>query len=83
MRPSGKRSGAFWRSGGPFEPRHQKTIRSPDIALRFSQWRLAGADPNGNAVELAGQTTAVVRRQADGCWLLAVDNPYGAAGAAV
>lgn len=64
---------------GPFELRHQQTIQSPTIALLFSHWRLTGTDPDGNAVELMGQTTDVVRRQADGSWLLAVDNPHGAA----
>lgn len=68
---------------GQFELRHQKTLQSPDVALLFSEWRLTGADPNGNPVDLGGQTSDVVRRQPDGSWLLVVDNPYGAAGAAV
>lgn len=68
---------------GRFELRHQKTLQSRDVALLFSAWRLAGTDPDGNPVDLGGQTSDVVRRQPDGTWLVAVDNPYGGAGVTV
>jgi len=58
-----------------------KVILANDIALLFSKWNLS--DPEGNAVELSGQTSDVVRRQADGSWLFVIDNPFGAAGVGV
>ena len=48
-----------------------------DVALLFSDWTLSATDPDGNAVELAGRTTDVARRQADGSWLFVIDDPYG------
>jgi hypothetical protein len=40
---------------------------------------LKGAsEADGNPIDLAGQTTDVVRRQPDCSWLVAVDNPWGA-----
>jgi hypothetical protein len=32
-------------------------------------------------VSLAGQTSDVARRQADGRWLIMIDNPFGGQGA--
>ena len=53
-------------------------METNDIALLCSKWALKGTDPQGNSVELAGQTADVVRRQSDGTWLLVIDNPWGA-----
>jgi uncharacterized protein (TIGR02246 family) len=58
-----------------------KVFRTDDIALLFSRWILKGTDPNGGTVERTGQTSDVVRRQADGSWLFVIDNPQGAAAA--
>jgi ketosteroid isomerase-like protein len=58
-----------------------RTIQGEDIAILFSNWTLNGTDPNGGPVALAGQTSDVVRRQADGSWLFVIDNPFGAAAA--
>jgi uncharacterized protein (TIGR02246 family) len=59
-----------------------RVIQADDTALLFSKWTLSGTGPDGNAVELAGHTSDVVRRQADGTWLMVIDNPYGAEGVA-
>ena len=56
-----------------------RMIQSGDVALLLSKWTIKGSYPNGEAVELAGQTSDVVRRQASGTWLVVIDNPYGAA----
>ncbi len=55
------------------------TIQSEDIAINYCAWTLTGADPEGNAVEMEGLSTDILRRQADGTWLLVIDNPYGTA----
>ena len=36
-----------------------------------------GTGPNGMTVEMAGKSSDVLRRQPDGTWLIAVDNPWG------
>jgi len=55
------------------------TIEGKDIAINYCSWTLTGTDPEGNAVRMEGLSTDVLRRQADGTWLLAIDNPYGTA----
>ena len=61
----------------------RKAFQANDIALLFSTWTLTGTDPNGGGpVEMAGQTSDVVRRQPDGTWLFVIDVPFGAEAAA-
>ncbi len=57
-------------------------VRAGDLALLISRWRLTGTDPGGAAVDIGGQTSDVARRQADGSWLFAIDNPWGDAAVA-
>ena len=52
-------------------------IEAKDIALFCSKWDLVGTSPEGNRVEMSGTSSDVLRRQADGRWLVAVDNPWG------
>ena len=56
-------------------------VRTEDLALVISRWRLVGTGPDGAAVEIGGQTSDVARRQADGSWRFAIDNPWGDAAA--
>ncbi len=57
-------------------------VRAGDLALLISRWRLTGTGPDGAAVDIGGQTSDVARRQADGSWLFAIDNPWGDAAVA-
>ena len=59
---------------GKFTMQLERAIEAEGVALLISKWTLSGG-----AVELAGTTSDVVRRQADGTWLVAIDNPYGTA----
>jgi ketosteroid isomerase-like protein len=52
-------------------------IRSGDLALLHSSWTLSGTGPDGSPLNLSGTTADVVRRQPDGTWLFAIDNPWG------
>ena len=52
-------------------------IRSDDLALLHDRWTLSGTAPDGSPVHLSATTADVVRRQADGTWLFAIDNPWG------
>jgi len=49
-----------------------------DLALTGGRWQGTGQDADGNAIKLSGNSREVVRRQADGTWLFAIDNPWGA-----
>lgn len=48
-----------------------------DLALVISKWTMRGDGQDGEPLEMAGQTADVMRRQTDGSWRVAIDNPYG------
>jgi uncharacterized protein (TIGR02246 family) len=54
-----------------------RVIQSGDVALLHGAWILSGMGPDGSAIEMAGRNAEVVRRQADGSWMFAIDNPFG------
>ena len=60
-----------------FEYTKKRVFKSEDIALLSGLWTLKGTGPDGNPVEMAGQTAEVARKQADGTWLYVVDSPFG------
>ncbi len=66
--------------GGQVDLRLQRCIRSSDLAILYSGWTMNGEAPDGSEVSMKGQTSDVVRRQEDGTWLLAIDNPFGSEG---
>ncbi len=47
-----------------------------DLALVYNDWRLSAKGRAGNVIERAGKAIEVVRRQADGTWRFAIDDPY-------
>ncbi len=57
----------------------RKVLQTGDIALSFADWTLSGTGPEGEAIEMAAQTSDVLRRQADGTWRFVIDNPFGSA----
>jgi uncharacterized protein (TIGR02246 family) len=56
----------------------QNVIEAGDTALYTARWSLRGTDPSGKATTMGGVSSDVLRRQRDGRWLIAVDNPWGA-----
>ena len=52
-------------------------IAAGDTALLMSDWRMTAIAPDGSAVESAGTSVEVARRQADGSWRYLIDLPYG------
>jgi uncharacterized protein (TIGR02246 family) len=66
--------------GGQIDLRLQRCIQTSDLAILYSGWTMTGRAPDGNAISLKGQTSDVVRRQDDGTWLVAIDNPFGSEG---
>ena len=51
-------------------------VPNGDLALTIGQWTLTGTAPDGSPVEMAGRSTEVLRRQADGTWLCVIDHPF-------
>ena len=56
----------------------QNVVEVDDIALYIGRWTLRGTDPSGQVVTMGGESSDTLRRQRDGRWLIAVDNPWGA-----
>jgi len=54
-------------------------VQSGDIAQYLSRWSLKRQDPSGNEVNMSGTSCDILRRQPDGRWLIALDNPWGTA----
>lgn len=52
-------------------------VQAGDIALHLAPWRMTGTAADGTMVQARGLSVAVLRRQPDGRWLMAIDQPYG------
>jgi len=71
---------AFLAMNGTFRMPAGKPIVAKDLALIFSEWTLDMTGPDGQPATLSGQTSDVLRRQADGNWRIVIDSPFGAGG---
>lgn len=52
-------------------------VPADDLAFLRVKWHLPGVGPDGNPVDLGGDTAEIVRRQKDGSWRYVVDHPFG------
>ncbi len=68
-------------SGMKCDLKFQMAIKYGNIALLFARWTLKGTGPDGKEISFSGQTSDIVRLQADGTWLFVIDNPFGGQGA--
>ena len=50
---------------------------SGDIATHFAPWTMTGKAADGTEIKQSGLSVAVLRKQADGSWLMIFDNPHG------
>jgi uncharacterized protein (TIGR02246 family) len=55
----------------------QQVVEAQDLALYVARWSLEGTDPAGRPVSMGGDSSDILRRQPDGRWLIALDNPWG------
>jgi len=62
---------------GKMENTIVRVIEQQDIAILYSRWTVSGTETDGTSITVGGTTSDVVRRQSDGCWLFAIDNPLG------
>lgn len=71
---------AFFVSLKPtFTVSKREFVEGADITLHLSAWTLDGIDADGEPFQWNGRTCDVLRKQADGGWLVALDNPWGTA----
>jgi uncharacterized protein (TIGR02246 family) len=56
---------------------NSELLQTGDLALHSYTWKMSGKAPDGSPVEQAGLSVNVLRKQADGRWLIAIDNPFG------
>jgi len=54
-----------------------EVVRAGDVALHLTPWRMIGVAPDGSPIQAEGLSVAVLRRQADGGWLMVIDHPFG------
>jgi len=54
-----------------------RVLQVGDLALVAGQWSFTGTAPDGEPVKLEARNADVLRRQADGSWRFAIDNPWG------
>lgn len=47
-----------------------------DLAVLYNDWSMTAKGPDGKPVALSGKATEIVRRQPNGTWLFAVDDPW-------
>lgn len=56
----------------------KSVIQTGDLALLRGEWQMKGTGPDGKPVEIAHNSSEVVRRQSDGTWRYVIDHPFGA-----
>jgi uncharacterized protein (TIGR02246 family) len=54
-----------------------RVLEANGLALVTTVWSFAGTGPDGEPVKLGARSADVLRRQADGTWRFAIDNPWG------
>jgi ketosteroid isomerase-like protein len=47
-----------------------------DLAVLYNDWRLVGRAADGSPFAMTHKAMEIVRRQSDGTWRFAVDDPY-------
>lgn len=62
---------------GHFSTKLIQALKTDQIALLYSEWTVEGKHPDGSPLKIGGQTSDVVRKQADGTWLFVIDSPFG------
>lgn len=68
-------------SGMKADMKFQLALKHSNMALLYTKWTLSGTGADGKPMSMSGQTSDVVRQQADGTWKFIIDNPFGGAGA--
>ena len=59
-----------------FTYRGHEVIVEDDVAIHIAPWKMMAKTPDGESIEQAGLSVAVMRKQPDGSWLMVIDNPH-------
>jgi uncharacterized protein (TIGR02246 family) len=62
---------------GTLDLKVTRVLEANGLALVVGVWSFAGTGPDGESVTLTAQNADVLRRQPDGSWRFAIDNPWG------
>ena len=54
-----------------------KVFVTGDTAIHLAPWKMAVTAPDGTEIGDSGLSVAVLRKQADGRWLIVIDDPHG------
>jgi uncharacterized protein (TIGR02246 family) len=60
----------------------KSVLLAGETALVANRWSLAGTQPDGTAIQMAGVSADVLRRREDGSWGIAIDDPWSGSRAA-
>ena len=69
--------GAFIMLKPKFTYSGHDAIIAGDLAVHLAPWQMTGVAPDGTTIQQHGLSVAVLRRQADGRWLMVIDQPHG------
>jgi uncharacterized protein (TIGR02246 family) len=69
--------GGFFQVSPTFTYSGHQAVVQGDIAVHFAPWTMKGKTPDGQGIEQSGLSVAILRKQADGKWLMVIDNPHG------
>jgi ketosteroid isomerase-like protein len=59
------------------EMRIVKVVESEGVAVLYNDWHLRATAADGSITETSGKALEIMRRQPDGRWLFAIDDPFG------
>jgi len=55
-----------------------KVVRAgDDLAVLYNNWSMSATAPDGTAISSTGKAIEIARRQPDGTWRFALDDPFG------
>jgi uncharacterized protein (TIGR02246 family) len=55
---------------------HKVVRAGDDLAVLYNDWSMSATGPDGGSMSVTGKAIEIVRRQADGTWRFAVDDPF-------
>ena len=60
-----------------FEYSGHEVFINGNLAMHFAPWTMTGKTPDGQEITQSGLSVVVLRKQANGKWLMVFDNPFG------
>lgn len=64
---------------GRIELKLRGSLEGPTTAITYGAWSISAVGEDGKPVTMSGESTEVVRKQADGTWRILLDDPWSCA----